>query len=444
MKKIYWMLTVTFFVLGGVSTMNAGTDSSQKPLDHAAKLKIIDAVSNAYNTVYVFPDVAEKMEKRLRKNLKKGMYDPISTLPEFTMAITRDLQDVSHDKHISVHVLDPGMKKMLATTDEPQNLVFPEEEMKRDNYMFKKLEILDGNIGYIRLDMFVDAAFAGDTAVAAMGFLANCDALIFDLRYNGGGNPSMIQLLTSYLVKEPTHLNSFYVRKTDSTQQFWTQARVPGPSLAHVPVYVLTSSFTFSGAEEFTYNLKSLKRAVIIGETTGGGAHPVESHPFPELDVLAIVPYGRAVNPITGTNWEGSGVTPDIQVPANQALDRAHIEALKKLVQSTKDPITKIKMEWALTRMNAKLNPPKIDPNVLESYSGTYGDRQIKMENGNLLYRRMQRPWSKLQPVTDTMFLVQGFDDFRLEVFIDDNGHPVKLIGHYADGRSDESIRNTK
>jgi len=149
------------------------------------------------------------------------------------------------------------------------------------------------------------------------------------LRYNGGGAPSMIQLISSYFFAERKHLNSFYVRASDSWEHFWTQEEVQGPKLVDVPIFILTSGRTFSAAEEFTYNLKNMERATIVGETTGGGAHPVNGRNFDfgTFTITMSVPYGRAVNPTTGTNWEGVGVVPDIAVPADQALDKALQEA---------------------------------------------------------------------------------------------------------------------
>jgi len=138
---------------------------------------------------------------------------------------------------------------------------------------------------------------AGGTAVAAMKFLGNCDAVIIDLRDNGGGSPSMIQLISSYFLDESTHRNSFYIRKTDEMKQFWSYEHVDGKRLTDAPVCILTSNYTFSGAEEFTDNMKNLERATIIGETTGGGAHPTERKLFAGLCVKISVPFGRAVNP---------------------------------------------------------------------------------------------------------------------------------------------------
>jgi C-terminal processing protease CtpA/Prc len=165
-----------------------------------------------------------------------------------------------------------------------------------------------------------------------MNFLANVDALIFDLRGNGGGDPKMIAFISTYLFDEPTHLNDLYNRKEDSTTQYWTLPYVPGKRLSGKPVFVLTSKRTFSGAEEFSYNLKNLKRATIIGEVTGGGAHPVSGHRIDDHFMIGV-PFARAVNPISGTNWEGTGVTPDVEVPAAEALDVANEMASEQIAK---------------------------------------------------------------------------------------------------------------
>jgi C-terminal processing protease CtpA/Prc len=155
--------------------------------------------------------------------------------------------------------------------------------------------------------------------------------LIIDLRDNGGGRPDMVAYLSSYLFDSRTHLNDLWTRRTDKTEEFWTRDTIPGRRFGGVkPVYVLTSAQTFSGGEEFTYNLKNLKRATIVGETTGGGAHPVSGHRIDE-HFRIDVPFARAINPITHTNWEGVGVTPDVVVPAKDALDTAQRLLREKL-----------------------------------------------------------------------------------------------------------------
>jgi tetratricopeptide (TPR) repeat protein len=193
--------------------------------------------------------------------------------------------------------------------------------MRAENYGFVRVEVLEGNVGYLDFRFFAPVEEARETAAAAMRLLANVDALVFDLRQNGGGSPDMVQFLCSYLFDERTHLNSLYWREGDRTEAFWTLDDLPGPRLADVPVFVLTAERTFSGAEEFAYNLRTRERATLVGETTGGGANPGGF--MPVSDRLGIfVPTGRAVNPVTGTNWEGTGVEPHVAVPAEEAYDR--------------------------------------------------------------------------------------------------------------------------
>jgi C-terminal processing protease CtpA/Prc len=179
--------------------------------------------------------------------------------------------------------------------------------------------------------MFADPAVCGRTVAAAMDFVAHTDAVIFDLRDNGGGDPQMVALIATYLFDGKEHLNDLYDRKSDKTTQFWTQPSVPGTKVGGAkPVYVLTSSRTFSGAEEFSYDLKNLKRATIVGETTGGGAHPVRGMRVDDHFMVGV-PFARAVNPVSKTDWEGTGVEPDVPAKAADALETAQKLAEAKL-----------------------------------------------------------------------------------------------------------------
>jgi hypothetical protein len=277
-----------------------------------------------------------------------------------------------------------------------------------------------------------------------LNFLAYADAIIFDLRENGGGDPSMVQLISSYLFKEPVHLNSLYFPKSDSIHQFWTQAYVEGPRLTEVDVYVLTSGHTFSGAEEFTYNLKNLGRATVIGETTGGGAHWFDYKIFKNLNVGITLPFGRAVNPITGTNWEGTGVTPHIEVPQEKAKDVAHLEALEKLLEKADDPELRARLSWPIEGKRVKLNPVTIEESQLRVYVGQYGPRRIWIEGGELYYQRETRPKYKLIPMGDHRFMLDGLDYFRIQFVVDDKGEATELIGQYDNGQTDSHKRENK
>lgn len=418
------------------------------PITAKHQADIIDSLARTMNEYYVFPDVADKMGKLAKSNLKKGDYKSITTLGEFTQRLTDDFRSVSHDLHLGIHPGEPHPAE--AEADSVEAVQRQEEFLKRaakGNYGFQKVEILPGNIGYVMLLGFQGAENAGPTAVAAMNFLAHVDALIFDLRFNGGGDPSMIQLISSYLFDTPQHLNSFYIRKTDSIQQFWTSAHVQGPRLSHVPVYVLTSGGTFSAAEEFTYNLKNMKRATIVGDTTGGGAHPVEDHWFridDQVYVEAGIPFGRAVNPITGTNWEGTGVTPDIAVSPEQALDRAQLDFFDKQLKTEKDEEVRFMADWHQRSIKAKLEPVVLQPDVMNAYAGEYGPRHITVENGVLFYQRQDRPKFRLVPLGEDQFDLDGLPGFRVMFVRDASGQVNELVGQYDNGQKDSNPRNAK
>jgi hypothetical protein len=321
------------------------------PIEAKHRAELIRDVSEGLTEVYVFEDVATQMVKLINSKLDRGEYDQFDTVTSFTDQVTADLQSISHDLHLSVRATAPPARSSGGEDLSPSERA--ERGLNRARariFGFQRLEMLPGNIGYLDLRGFEDASIGGDTAVAAMNFLANSSAIIFDLRFNGGGSPSMIQLISSYLFEESQHLNSFHVRRTDSIEQYWTQAQVQGPKMVNTPVYILTSGGTFSAAEEFTYNLKNMKRATVVGETTGGGAHPVDAVTLDLGDnhyARLSLPFGRAVNPITGTNWEGTGVTPNIETSAEQALGIAQFEILKALSAAATDEQSKFSYEWA-------------------------------------------------------------------------------------------------
>ena len=305
-------------------------DGPDRTVDARERTEVIEGALKHLDAAYIFADVAKKMRDAVAARVANHEYDSITSARALADTLTKHLQEVSKDKHLRVrYSSDPLPARRNEPTPEERARFI--ENARRTNHGFNKLERLQGNVGYLELFGFSGLPEAGTTAVAAMNFLSNADALIIDLRQNGGGSPDMIGLITSYLVDERVHLNDFYYRERDEMQQFWTWPYVEGRRFGtSKPVYVLTSNRTFSAAEEFTYNLKSLKRATIVGETTGGGAHP--GGPRRITDHFAVwVPAGRAINPITKTNWEGSGIEPDVKVEAKQALKAAHLDALKKL-----------------------------------------------------------------------------------------------------------------
>jgi hypothetical protein len=302
-------------------------------IDAATRARVIDGAVAKLNEFYVFPETAKKMADAVQARLKSGAYDAITGADDFATTLTDDLQAVSHDKHLGVNFSPQVLPKMdpgANPTPDPAAVARRKAQLQRNNCAFEKVERLPQNIGYLKFNGFLDPEICGPTVAAAMNFLAHVDALVVDLRANGGGDPKMVAYISSYLFAEPTHLNDLYNRKEDKTTEYWTLRDVPGARLADKPVFVLTSKRTFSGAEEFAYNLKNLKRATIIGETTGGGAHPVSGHRIDDHFIIGV-PDARAINPISKTNWEGTGVEPDIKVPASEALDVAKQKAAEQI-----------------------------------------------------------------------------------------------------------------
>jgi peptidase S41-like protein len=299
-------------------------------IDAQTRDRVIDHAIAQLQDSYVSPELAKQMAESLRRHQKHGDYNTITEGDEFANLLTTHLRDVSHDKHLAVQFVPTRLPDSLDTPPDAQQLARNQRMIQRTNCGFDKVEVLPGNIGYVKFNGFFSPADCSQTAIAAMGFIANSDALIFDLRENGGGDPAMIALICSYLFDRPTHLNDLWNRKDNFSTQWWTLPYVPGKRLPNIPVYVLTSSRTFSGAEEFSYDLQSLKRATIVGEVTGGGAHPVRGQRIDDRFII-VVPIAKAINPITKTNWEGTGVKPDIAVAASDALTTAEKLASEKV-----------------------------------------------------------------------------------------------------------------
>ena len=357
------VMRLTLLCVIALSVANVAFAQPEQPdltIDAATRTQVIDAILKRLNDSYVFPDVAKKMEQSIRERVDKKEYDQITSAKQFATTLTTDLQAISKDKHLRIRYSNspiPERGPRREPTAEER------EQRKRDmtyfNHGFIKIERLRGNIGYLEFSNFMDEELGADTVAAAMNFLNGTDSLIIDLRANGGGNPAMVALICSYFFgPEPVHLNDLYWREGDRTDEFWTKKEVAGKRYLNKDVYVLTSKRTFSGAEEFTYNLKNLKRATIIGETTGGGAHPGGMFRMHQ-HFGAFVPTGRAINPITKTNWEGTGVTPDVAVPADQALMVARITALKKSLTTLTNPDFKSTVQEELDKLEKELNALK-------------------------------------------------------------------------------------
>ena len=309
-------------------------DTGQTPIDPATPAELVLRLSENLRANYVYPDVAEEVCARLQAHLDAGAYEGIAEGEFLAYALTHHMQEVADDEHLWVRWHPeplPDHEGQLRHDEEW--LARRKLEAELDNYGLRKLERLPGNVGYLEIHTLHRPEWGGDTIAAAMNTLANTSALILDQRRCTGGHPGMVVLLLSYLFgQEPVHLNSIAWCDDGVTQQYWTLPHVPGRRLGDKPVYVLTGPETFSGGEEVAYDLQARGRATIVGERTGGGAHAGASyrlHPHFE----AFIPIGRAINPVTGTNWQRTGVIPDIAVPVERALDAAYRLALEAVIE---------------------------------------------------------------------------------------------------------------
>lgn len=313
------------------------TVSTDDAVDASSRTQIVHALADKMRDHYVFPEVGAKTEKALRKKLRDGGYDSLKYAVGLASALTHDLQKIGRDLHLLVIYGAPPFPSPddVPTADDEAITL---KRLKASNFGVGTVEKLPGNIGYLRMHSFELAKYADQPISEAMTRLADSAALMIDMRQNGGGEPETVALLSSYLFDKRTHLNDLFWRAGERTEQFWTNEGVSGSRFGQrKPVYVLTSKYTFSAAEEFSYNLQSLKRAIVVGDVTGGGAHPGA---FFRLNghFSAFIPSGRAINPITKTNWEGTGVKPDVPVSAQTALLVAQKLAIQALSVDESDP----------------------------------------------------------------------------------------------------------
>jgi Peptidase family S41/N-terminal domain of Peptidase_S41 in eukaryotic IRBP len=300
-------------------------------VDDATRNTVINTSVARLADRYVFPDAGRAMALAIANRAKQGAYSKTDG-ESLAKLLTADMREVSHDKHLQV-TFRPYRLPAVAPGPGSGN---PQTEAK--NCAFDKVERLPNNVGYIKFDGFVASDACGDVRAAAMAFLAGVDALIFDLRANrggGGGGDDKGPDLMSYLFEQPTHIDDFFDRTTGQTTPTWIQPSVPEKRLGNIPVYILTSRMTFSAAEYFTYSLQALKRATVIGEVTGGGAHQTSTERIDDRFSIHV-PFGRSINPITKTDWEGVGVIPDVKVPAPEALATAEKLASEELQKRSK------------------------------------------------------------------------------------------------------------
>jgi len=405
---------------------------------------VIRRAAELLEMYYLFPETGKKLAEKIQEQLQQGKYDEISKPSLFGAALHSDLREIIKDGHLHLyyHPQEAEALEQRAQQAQPGDEDTHWWEQRWDNnFGLKKAEVLVGNIGYLDIHVFAPVFLAAERIAAAIGFLSDCSALIFDLRQCSGGDPYTVQLLESYLFPpEPLLLHTLEDRFKKRSIQIWTLPHVPGKRMPDAPVYILTSAQTFSGGEDFSYTLKHHQRARIVGETSKGGAHIIEFLPVGKGFVL-VVPTGQPIHPVTGSNWEGTGVEPDINVPKEHALETAHLHALKTLATQSTDK-TKAKLYQAfLRRATAIYNPLNLSEKYMRQLIGVYGSYQAIVHDGVLMIESIDQTdrW-EATPLTQTLFKID--EDYDGEFELNEQGEATAFT--WLEIRSGRKIKLEK
>ncbi len=300
-----------------------------QPIDKQQKKAVVERISSLMNEHYVFPATAQATGEKLTAALAQGEFAQYEDSEAFAEALSKWLQEHAEDRHLRVRA-NPVKKEITGAESQLRKKLVSQPRYGSLTKGVVAAQVLEGNIGYMDLRGFAHLPESKEYLDSAMKLLSSSDAIIIDLRKNGGGSPTTVQYLCSYFFDEPLLLNSLYYREGDETRDFYVLDEVNGKKMPDVPLFVLTSDRTFSGAEEFSYNMQTRNRATLVGQTTGGGANPGGMFTINE-DFRMFIATGTAINPVTKTNWESVGVKPDVEVNADDALDKAIALATEQL-----------------------------------------------------------------------------------------------------------------
>ncbi len=315
-----------------------GPPQRDMAIDAATRRQVIAAIADNMQRHYVFPDQAARLSRELQARAARGEFDRIDSAERFAEAMTETLQATLRDKHLEVRYFAERVPPEAGGEQRtPAEIEAERVEHARFNHGVAAFKRLQGNIGYLELHAFGRPEQTAARYAGAMALMQDTAAMVIDLRHAEGGDPDSVMLLASYLFDRPTHLNDIWMREGNVTEARWTDPKTAGPHYGQArPVMLLVGPDTFSAGEDFAYALKNAGRATLVGETTGGGAHPGQPRRLTD-HFMMNVPGGRSISPVTHTDWEGTGVAPDVKIAADQALDRAQLLLLQQLVPAEKD-----------------------------------------------------------------------------------------------------------
>jgi len=431
MPKRQFKIYQFFFLVAFVTPVLCSAQNHQKDLIDIKLL--VDSLTKVLNDHYVFPDKAKNISVYLQSQLKDKVYTPALQNPQkLAVQIQRDITKIHRDPHMGIKY-DPGFHVQQHAKPSEEEVNLTKKYWKENNYAFTKVEILPGNIGYFTFNVFVDdIESAKPTISSALRFLSNTTAIIIDLRENYGGSPGMVSQIESFFFKEKTHMNDLINRSSKDTTFFYADPAKADSLNLLMPVYILTSHNTFSGGEDFSYGMQKANRAIIVGETTGGGAHPQMPFSIGQGFVISI-PFARSINPVTKTDWEGTGVIPDVEAKASNALLTARELIFKNQMLAAKDEKEKNKSEFNLYTLSFKNDTKNPPLKVLSQLTGTYPDVTIYLDKGKLLCKNNDdKNVSELKQIANNRFKIDK--NAQIEFFKNNKGQFFSIKIYLNDG----------
>ena len=392
----------------GSSILGAPPKISQKDALNAA-----EQIAQLIEKYYVFPEKRQPIASAIRRAGADHWYD-VDDPYVFADRITSHLRTIGKDAHLAV-TYNPEFANELEQHQASHQHFAPHRAGNDRNEGFEELKILPGNIRYVKITnfMWTDDATASVIDEAAR-FLSKGDAVIIDLRGNGGGNANAVARLISYFMKgEDQVLMTFHDGISGEEMVSRVKDDLRAPRMVGKPLYTLIDDGTASAAEEFAYHVEQFKLGSLVGEKTAGAANNNQHFPV-QPGFVVSVSIGRPVHPVSKTNWEGAGILPTDQTPSAAALDRAELLALKRLVQDGSDA-ERATYTWAIEALESRLHPFQPNPRQLDGYAGKYGIRSIRVENGALVFQREGRPPTKLLPMAPDLFAMARTDQIRVK-----------------------------
>ncbi|MDJ0643996.1 MAG: S41 family peptidase [Erythrobacter sp.] len=421
------LLILSLLCIFGFNRPLAAETEETVQLTPEQQREVLSGLSEKLTNHYVYADRAQSISNSLESEFADGAYDAATTPMDFARAVSSDLVAVTDDQHFVVSYQPATNEDTLFETDD-------EAVARRGNFGFERLEVLPGNVGYVRFDYFPDPEPAYPLLQSAMRFVENTDALIIDLRYNNGGYLETAQYIASHLFdteKDRALFRYFYNDDGETIHRSqWVLAAIPGLRRPDVPVYILTSSTSFSAAEWMAFSLQELKRATVVGQTTTGAAHPVERFRIDD-DFVVQIPIGKIFGPVSGGDFQGSGVVPDYAVASHRALETAHRMALEQLAQNG----SSTDAEWLLPHVAVESIDEAGIARDISAIQGSYEGRTFTLEDGTLMYRWRERYSLAIEPLGNGIFSVEGTEDYRFRL-VYEKGEVSGVRREFRDGNA--------